>query len=274
MARTPPPHLSSTPRPEYDRPVPSRTHTRSSLHHRPHAQVDPEIAPAHHLHKPQEPPHHVPDPTHISDVYPMPGLHSGANDTQTRYVRMLLALDDIPNLYNLLASFFTWILLAGFILFPGTFASWKDAPSGSTQNEIANLINNVALLVIAWLCTGIGGFGMIWLWWRWQNNYVWIVNRIFVPGCLNSLAGVISTLTNVYGTQSGTFSTTAKSTIIVTGALTVICGILVGVYQFGMIRNLKKEHAQLVGVEKAGKHGEGILGPRKSKKREASLESG
>ena|SRR5882757_8571389 len=34
--------------------------------------------------------------------------------------------------------------------------------------------------VIAWLCTGIGAIGMIWLWWRWQKNYVWIVNRIFV----------------------------------------------------------------------------------------------
>ncbi|KAL4063449.1 hypothetical protein J3A83DRAFT_4106357 [Scleroderma citrinum] len=195
----------------------------------------------------------------------MPGLHSNPDqDFQTRYVRMLLALDDIPQLQNLLASFFTWILLAGFILFPGTFASWKDQPAGSTQSEILAIINNVPLLVIAWMCTGVGGCGMIWLWWRWQSNYIWLVNRIFVPGLLNSFMGVISTLTNVYGSESGAFSSSAKSTIIVTGTLTVVCGLLVLGYHFGLIRNLRLEHERMVGVEKAGKHGEGILGEKKN----------
>ncbi|KAH7882019.1 hypothetical protein F5I97DRAFT_387011 [Phlebopus sp. FC_14] len=34
--------------------------------------------------------------------------------------------------------------------------------------------------VVAWTCTGIGAIGMVWLWWRWHKNYVWIVNRIFM----------------------------------------------------------------------------------------------
>jgi hypothetical protein len=45
---------------------------------------------------------------------------------------MLLALDDIPPFWNLLASFFTWILLAGFLLFPGTFTSWRDEQAQAT----------------------------------------------------------------------------------------------------------------------------------------------
>lgn len=86
---------------------------------------------------------------------------------------------------------------------------------------------------------------------------------VISPGLLNSLAGVISTLANVYGSQAGGFSSSAESTIIVTGSLTVICGILVLVYQFGLIRNLRLEHEREVGVEKAGKHGEGVLGEQK-----------
>lgn len=34
---------------------------------------------------------------------------------------MLLELDNVPKLHNVLASLFTWILLAGYIVFPATF---------------------------------------------------------------------------------------------------------------------------------------------------------
>jgi len=39
------------------------------------------------------------------------------NSVRTRYMDMLLAMDTIPRLHNILASFFTWILLAGFVIF-------------------------------------------------------------------------------------------------------------------------------------------------------------
>jgi hypothetical protein len=38
------------------------------------------------------------------------------NSVQTRYITMLLGLDTIPRLHNILSSFFTWILLAGFVV--------------------------------------------------------------------------------------------------------------------------------------------------------------
>jgi hypothetical protein len=38
------------------------------------------------------------------------------NSVQTRYMTMLLGLDTIPRLHNILVSFFTWILLAGFVV--------------------------------------------------------------------------------------------------------------------------------------------------------------
>lgn len=39
---------------------------------------------------------------------------------------MLLALDDVPMWHNILASFFTYILLAGYIVFPATFKKFQS----------------------------------------------------------------------------------------------------------------------------------------------------
>ena len=49
---------------------------------------------------------------------------------------MLLELDAIPRLHNILASFFTWILLAGYLVFPATFNSLqKDHGLGQEFNS-------------------------------------------------------------------------------------------------------------------------------------------
>lgn len=57
-----------------------------------------------------------------------PHLFRGATShMESEYVHMVLALDDISVFYNIMAAFFTWILLAGFVLFPGTFANLQSA---------------------------------------------------------------------------------------------------------------------------------------------------
>ncbi|KAF8443924.1 hypothetical protein L210DRAFT_3396118 [Boletus edulis BED1] len=192
-----------------------------------------------------------------TDRPPLPANYDG--QTQTRYVNMLLALDDISPIFNFLSAFFTWILLAGFVLLPGTFASFRNEPAGSAQSFILTVVNHISLFVIALVCACVGACGMIWLWWRWHGNYIWITNRIFIPGCLNSIVGLISTLASIYGVQGGEFGRTEESAVIVTSLLSVICGILFVVYEFWFIRNLRLEHDQEVGVELAGKHGSGIL---------------
>jgi len=98
---------------------------------------------------------------------------------------------------------------------------------------------------------------MVWLWWRWRNNYIWILNRIFLPGLLNSLAGIISTLANAFGAQHGTFSRTARVTIAVTSVVAFVCAVLVLVYSLWVLRRVKAKHDREVGIERAGKHGEG-----------------
>ncbi|KAH7322181.1 hypothetical protein B0J17DRAFT_554666, partial [Rhizoctonia solani] len=172
----------------------------------------------------------------------------------TRYMNMLLELDAVPRFHNMLASFFTWILLAGFVIFPGTFTSiqqidLEDPSRSDAERWILGQVKNVPLLVIAGLCCAIGAIGMIWLWHRWHKNFIWLVNRIFIPGTLHGLAGEISTLVNVFSQQGGRFSTTAIITTIVTGACTVVCGVLVLFYSSWKLERVKRAHHRTLGTE-------------------------
>lgn len=66
----------------------------------------------------------------------------------TRYMNMLLALDGIPRFHNILIAFFTWLLLAGFVLFPGTFSSFRQAETDSTNDTerfVLHSINHLPL---------------------------------------------------------------------------------------------------------------------------------
>jgi len=64
------------------------------------------------------------------------------------------------------------------------------------------------------------------------------------PGCLNSFAGLISTLINVYTQQSGTWSATAKVTAIVTGACVAVTGGLFALYNFWALEKVRRSHGQ------------------------------
>ncbi|KIK01188.1 hypothetical protein K443DRAFT_99177 [Laccaria amethystina LaAM-08-1] len=226
----------------------SNTHTTNSQPNKPHDQITEE--------KKTSPP--KPEATATSDRPHL--IHATPTQMDTQYVNMLLALDSIPRLHNMLAGFFTWVLLAGFVLFPGTFTSLQNAnvpAGGEVGREVLGAVAHVPLFVIAWVCCGIGAVGMVWLWWRWRNNYIWILNRIFLPGLLNSLAGIISTLANAFGAQHGTFSRTARVTIAVTSVVAFVCAVLVLVYSLWVLRRVKVKHDREVGIERAGKHGEG-----------------
>lgn len=133
--------------------------------------------------------------------------------------------------------------------------------------------------MVAWVCTAVGALGLIWLWWRWRKNYLFGLNKIFLyvpprppfaclwssnkhttsPGFLNSLAGLLSTLASIFGAQHGQFSTTSKSTLIVTGASSAVFAIFTAVYALWFVRRVKARHDREVGRQLAGKHGEGAV---------------
>lgn len=191
---------------------------------------------------------------------------------------MLLAMDTIPRMHNIFAAFFTWILLAGFVVLPGTFTSLgklEDKPevsSSEAASAILKTVKNIPLLVIAGSCCGIGALGMVWLWYKWRSNYVWLLNRIFLPGCLNSLAGLISSLINVYTQQDGAWSVTAKVTAITTGSSMAVTGVLFGLYNFWILEKVKRRHGREMDVVNGGE--EGLVEKIGKKMHEPALEPG
>lgn len=139
-----------------------------------------------------------------------PELQRRRTTAKTRYIDMLLGLDHVSPLHNILASVFVWILLAGYIVFPATFnslqkTSYDDKANTRLKAEVLATARNLPLLYVAAAACGIGVLGCVWLWWKHRGNYVWVINRIFLPSLLNSVAGLVSTLVNVYSAQDGRF---------------------------------------------------------------------
>lgn len=87
------------------------------------------------------------------------------------YHSMVLQSQDIPLYYNLAASLALWSMLAGILVLSGTFTSLKQSTS---------FLQQVPLLPIAGLlcCTGIIGLGL--LWFKFRNNYFWVLTHLFL----------------------------------------------------------------------------------------------
>ncbi|TVY81981.1 hypothetical protein LSUE1_G007539, partial [Lachnellula suecica] len=51
------------------------------------------------------------------------------------------------------------------------------------------------------MCCIIGFSGLAWLCIKNRENHIWLVDRVFFPGALNALMGLITTLINVYTAQ-------------------------------------------------------------------------
>ena len=91
---------------------------------------------------------------------------------------------------------------------------------------------------------------------------------------LNGLAGLISTIANVFGVQNGEFSASSITTIIVTSATTAVSGLLFVWYSLWLLRRVKNRHDREVGRERAGRHGEGLVEEIKRKAKEPGVNAG
>lgn len=142
---------------------------------------------------------YVPSPATVNQVWVPPAMEQNVPrppivrvpTTETEYMQMLLHLDRIPRVYNFLAGLFTWILLASFLIIPGTFTSFKNSDmfkniqddedkSNAVAKAIIQSAANVGLLWLSGAFCIIGGLGCLFLWARWRKNYVWIVNKVFL----------------------------------------------------------------------------------------------
>lgn len=202
---------------------------------------------------------------------PTPSNH-GNNDLileslETRYVRMIVEADEIPFQYNALASAAHWILLAGYLVMPGTFTSLQtsnalknDLVQSEAGELVLNTIQNPPLLATACFFFVAGLAIMGWLCREFRGNYIWLVNRIFLydqvqleenhllifcrPTLLNALAGLLTTIVSLYTAHHGDWSIMALLTVIASGISVASSLSLVIIYKFGKLEILKQEHIQ------------------------------
>ncbi|KAH6625919.1 hypothetical protein C7974DRAFT_209651 [Boeremia exigua] len=191
-------------------------------------------------------PHDAPSSPALASP-PRPALQRRRTTARTRYIDMLLGLDTVPPLHNILASAAVWVLLAGYLVFPATFNSLSrsaldDKADTTLKAKALATARNVPLLWVAGAACAGGVLGCAVLWWIHRRNYVWVINRIFLPALLNSIAGLVGTLVNVYSAQDGQYSVTARVTVIVTGACSVVTAGLFLVYNTVMLKLVKKKH--------------------------------
>lgn len=88
---------------------------------------------------------------------------------------------------------------------------------------------------------------------RHQHAYLFLL-PLPRPGLLNSIAGLISTLINVYTAQKGHFSLTATVTTIVTGVCTAIFTALFFLYNNWVLEKVRQGHLR----EFNGERGVGV----------------
>lgn len=179
-------------------------------------------------------------------------------EQHTDYTKQVLeSATEVPLLHGWLVSFASWLLLAGFVVFPGTFTNIKQidlsnqAVSG-VERWAFTKIQNLPLLGVAGICSGLGALGMVIFWIRWRKNYVIITDKVFLPGIQQGCAGVLSTVVNVYTAQYREWSIMARITVAVEGGCAIACAILFAFY-WGLLFPTKRAHDKEM-KERQGQH--------------------
>ncbi|KAJ5267689.1 hypothetical protein N7478_010497 [Penicillium angulare] len=174
--------------------------------------------------------------------------------SESRYARMLREEAEVQFTYNIIASTANWVLLAGYLVVPGTFTSLQTSnqvESALNHNgagrHILHTIHNPPLLGIACLFLMVGAFALLWLFHFRQLRYVytWLINKIFMPVSLNAAAGLLTTLVNIYTSRAGHWSVMALATAVITGFTTLAFSLLFCVYRFQMLKNVMADRRLL-----------------------------
>lgn len=82
---------------------------------------------------------------------------------------------------------------------------------------------------------------------------------------MNSVAGLLTTVVNVYTAQKGVWSITAKITAIVTGSCVGVAGGLFALYNFWVLQRVRQTHDQSMDPEE-------VANQERDRKRESVLE--
>lgn len=144
-------------------------------------------------------------------------------------MNMLLSTNKIPRSHNILSNLFAFLLLLAFVTTPANFVS----PSHRLSTPL--LAIDIALLAL-------GALGTVYLALCWRHNYIWLMNRVYLPLTLNSLAGILAAVTDLAVRGGQWRSAVAVVALAVEGA-----GLIVGAGGFLVIERLllgklRREH--------------------------------
>ncbi|KAL2264760.1 hypothetical protein VTJ83DRAFT_7270 [Remersonia thermophila] len=209
---------------------------------------------------------------------------------QSPYAKLLLSLDRIPRSHTMAATLFAWLLLAGFVIVPGSFTSPDRAPSSSppTQQqpppqppqrrqpavELPPLDDdddddsgrrvplspaNTACVVLGFLLVLVGSFGAAWLALRWRRHHIWLLNKLYAPLVLHALAGGLATVAAVYAQHGGRWCPQAVVTGVVESVVFAVSFVLLVLYNQSLLRILRK--GGVVETKEKGRKGAKGEGP-------------
>ena len=114
----------------------------------------------------------------------LPGSFDKNEETEyTPYAAQLKEANEAPPWGTFWTGFFSWLTLAGYVVFPGAFNSLKTSKTLTSSNAgqvIQHAVKWLPIFIVAAAYCGIGPFRAGWLWWIWRQNAVWLVRHIFL----------------------------------------------------------------------------------------------
>lgn len=135
--------------------------------------------------------HEVPEPNNenfstpkIPGEYPTNSPRFTSEDwiLSTPRTKTLIELDKIPTRHNVLAVFFSWLLLGGYMVLPGTFPSLHNLEVGKDNinrvGKVLKAVNNRPLLIVGGISCFIGVIGIFSLSWIQKKNSDWLLSHI------------------------------------------------------------------------------------------------
>ena len=102
----------------------------------------------------------------------------------SKYDDMIIEADRVPSVYLICAGFFSWLLLAGFLISPSTYASLQSThtidEAGFAGQTIMKMVRNWPLVGVAIFGCVAAASGLGWLWWKMRRNYIWITRYLMM----------------------------------------------------------------------------------------------
>ncbi|KAH6878057.1 hypothetical protein BKA58DRAFT_88081 [Alternaria rosae] len=173
--------------------------------------------------------------------------------------------DSVSYTDRLLAQIFSWSTLFGYLLYPSFFPQlntideyagcveckeyWDCSDVYDTPPSTAIQISDSFYLCALACCIGL--LGWLYLWWKYQRNHQWLLNWVFYPAFVNSLAGVGMAVSKVVCAPEGQYSVILKVAMVAPSAASAVAAVLALWYYGAMFRIVKrKEDVEPAALEK------------------------